>query len=196
MIQVPDGEASVIAETVTSVTRPGATLTGAQRRHVAEVSRGEVTSDGGPLDELTVQLTTAAHTIRADTARELAERGVDSARYTEVLGIVSRLRAVDTMCFGLGAAPAPLPQPVDGPPTGIVDDSAVIDGGWIPTVGAAWPTTALSALPSEQALWETLHSQLYLTMAGMADLDADRGLHRTQIELVAARTSLLNECFF
>jgi AhpD family alkylhydroperoxidase len=35
---------------------------------------------------------------------------------------------------------------------------------------------------------------LYRSCSGMGDLDADRGLHRTQMELVAARVSLLDDC--
>ena len=69
-------------------------------------------------------------------------------------------------------------------------------GGWVPTVGPASPPSALSSVPDEHEAMHDLHAIFYLAVADMADLDADRGLHRTQMELVAARTSLLNECFF
>jgi hypothetical protein len=41
-----------------------------------------------------------------------------------------------------------------------------------------------------------LQAAFYLATGEMGELDVQRGLHRTQMELVAARTSLLNECFF
>ncbi len=41
-----------------------------------------------------------------------------------------------------------------------------------------------------------LHGPIYLTYEEMADLDFRRGLHRSQMELVAARTSAINECFY
>jgi hypothetical protein len=66
----------------------------------------------------------------------------------------------------------------------------------VSTVGAIGPPTALSSVRREAADQEALHEVLYLSYSGMGDLDADRGLHRTQMELVAARVSLLNDCFF
>ena len=41
-----------------------------------------------------------------------------------------------------------------------------------------------------------VEAAFYLATGEMGELDVQRGLHRTQMELVAARTSLLNECFF
>lgn len=109
---------------------------------------------------------------------------------------MARLNAVDTFCFGVGQNLPELPASVTGEPTRAISSNASIDGGWVPTVGPAWPPTALSLVPGEHEAMHELHGAFYLTIEGMADLDAHRGLHRTQMELVAARTSLLNECFF
>lgn len=66
--------------------------------------------------------------------------------------------------------------------------------GWVPTVGAIGPPSALSAVPAEAAAQEALHGVLYLSYADMADQRAERGLTRAQMELVAARVSWLNDC--
>ena len=66
----------------------------------------------------------------------------------------------------------------------------------MPTVGVISPPTALQAVPTEAAVQEELHGALYLSYADMADLAAVRGLSRAQMELVAARVSYLNDCFF
>jgi pyrroline-5-carboxylate reductase len=43
---------------------------------------------------------------------------------------------------------------------------------------------------------EALHGPAYLSFAEMTDPAIKKGLSRAQIELVAARTSAVNECFF
>ena len=212
-IEPPAAETALLERTARSMTTAGATLTGEQRRGLAVRSRsltGGGLGDGGgdttasppppsasdPLDELTHRLTVAPASLRQGFVRELEEVGIPSSTYVETLGLVARLTAVDTFAFGLGLDPVALPPATDEPPTGEVADEATIDGGWIPTVGPASPPTALSLVPGEHRAMHDLHGVFYLSIPDMADLDAERGLHRTQMELVAARTSLLNECFF
>ena len=205
-VGLPPAETALLESTARSMATAGATLGGNQRRHLAVLSRSLV--DGGdgastappssnrPLEELTHRLATAPATIRPSWIQELEQTGIPSSTYVEVLGLVSRLIAVDTFAFALGTEPVPLPEAADDWPTGELDDEAVLDGGWVPTVGRASPPTALSLVPAELRAMLELHEVFYLSIPDMGDLDADRGLHRTQMELVAARTSLLNECFF
>lgn len=212
-LETPAAEAGLLERAARSMVTAGPTLTGAERRELAVRSRslaeGPAATEGGgqpmpapppsstdPLDELTHRLTVAPASIRRAFVREMEHSGVHASTYVEVLGLVSRLTAIDTFAFGLGVAPADLPPAVDGRPTQELADEATIDGGWVPTVGPASPPSALSLTPSEHRAMLELHDVFYLAIPAMGDLDADRGLHRTQMELVAARASLLNECFF
>ena len=63
-------------------------------------------------------------------------------------------------------------------------------------VGGASITQALSLVPAENAELERLHGPLYLTFDEMSDPAIHKGLSRPQMELVAARTSAHNECFY
>lgn len=205
-LDIPPAEAQLLERTARSMATAGATLDGSRRRGLAVLSRsltgpsagatGERPSSGEPLEELVHQLTVEPATVREARVRELERLGVPASTYVEALSLVARLTAIDTFSFAIGAEPTEIPPADDGPPTGRVAGDASLDGGWVPTVGPASPPSALSLLPDEHDALHDVHGVLYLSVAQMADLDADRGLHRTQMELVAARTSLLNECFF
>ncbi len=149
-----------------------------------------------PAAEAAERLSVEAHHVSAAWLDELEGRGLERRAYVEVLGVVSRIRAVDTTLFGLGQPERPLPVPAPGAPTGEVVATAQTDGGLVPTVGRAGPPNALSAVPDEHEALHELHGAMYLSLEEMRDLDIDRGLGRAQMELVAARTSLLNDCFF
>ncbi|WP_394935497.1 hypothetical protein [uncultured Ilumatobacter sp.] len=73
----------------------------------------------------------------------------------------------------------------------------------MPTIGVAFPPTILSAVPPENEAMFDVHTTLYLAPDSnpdgnsMGNMNAVReGLNRSQMEFVAARTSLLNDCFF
>jgi len=184
--------------------RPGTWLTGAQRVAVAASARGGK-ADG----VISPAATEAARRIHDEPAtitdgwiNGLEADGLTRLAYVEVLGIVARLRALDTFTFGLGRSPRPLPDPTVGEPTRVTVDGAAFDGGWVPTVGAAGPPNALSAVQAEHDALHDLHGNLYLEPRGgpgntMGNMQVVRdGLNRSQIEFVAGRTSLLNDCFF
>jgi hypothetical protein len=56
--------------------------------------------------------------------------------------------------------------------------------------------TALSLVPDEVRTLKDLSAAHYLSPEKMIDLGAGRSLDRAQIELIAARVSVLNECFY
>lgn len=179
----------------------GTWWTGAERVAVAATARAA--RDGAdrpiglpdPAAEAAERLSIEAHHVSAAWLDELERRGLERVAYVEILGVVSRIRAVDTALFGLGHPERPLPAPAAGEPSRETT-RAQVDGGLVPTIGRAGPPNALSSVPDEHEALHDLHGAMYLSLEEMRDLRIERGLDRAQMELVAARTSLLNDCFF
>lgn len=207
-LDVPADITAVQDRLWTRLAHAGTWFTGAERVAIASAARGDATTDDAP--SAPAPALVAARTIhdepasiRQDWIDELQSDGLTLAEYVEVLGVVAQLRALDTVTFGLGRGIRPLPAPVDGEPSRTVVAEAAFDGGWVPTVGAASPPTVLSSVPAENAGMHELHAALYLAADGanegnsMGNWQVVRdGLTRSQLEFVAARTSLLNDCFF
>jgi hypothetical protein len=117
--------------------------------------------------------------------------------YVELVGIVCRMVAIDTAAFGLGLDAPPLPVPSNGDPSGALADDVDIVDAWVPTQGPAFPPSALSAVPGATELLFDVHDVLYLSIEEMGSNDAARnGVSRAQLELTAARTSFVNDCFY
>lgn len=183
---------------------PGTWLTGSERVAVARTARGG--GAGGDISAAAADAALRIHDHPAMITEQWIEGlevdGLSRLAYVEILGIVSRLRALDTFAFGLGRAPRPLPDPIAGAPSGAIVDAASYDGGWVPTVGPAGPPNALSAVQAENDALLDVHGHLYLEPRGgdgftMGNLSVVRdGINRSQMEFIAARTSLLNDCFF
>jgi hypothetical protein len=177
---------------------PGTWLTGAERVDLISIVR-----DPDAAVDLDVPTSRAAAAVAHDAASITAESvdglesgGLARERYVEVVGVVSRVAAIDTYERGLGRPPRDVPTDRPGEPTRSVVAAARRRAGWVPTVGAIGPPSALSAVAAEAAAQEALHGALYLPYADMVDLHAERGLTRAQMELVAARVSYLNDCLF
>ncbi len=181
----------------------GTWWTGMERVAIAEearLARSDAASPGalpGPAVSAARRVSVDAATIRRTDIEHWAAAGLDPFAYVELVSIVSRLAAIDVAAFGLGMDEHPLPEPLPGEPSHHRPDDAVVSDGWVPTVGPAWAPGSLSAVPDEVDAMFDVHGVLYLTMEQMGDNEIVRdGIHRTQIELTAARTSWLNECFY
>lgn len=181
---------------------PGTWWSGAERVALAAVARAARAGEPLPAPDLPAAAVDAAARLSADPHVDLAwvedleERDLEPPAYVEILGVVARLDAVDTFLFGIGAPTRPLPDPRPGEPSRSPVPGAAINEGFVPTVGTAFAHNALSAVAAEQEAQYDLHGVLYMTMEEMGDLEIVRDLDRAQIEFVAARTSLLNDCFF
>jgi hypothetical protein len=138
--------------------------------------------------------------------------GIEAGPYVEIVGIVTTVVSIDSFCRGLGLPPHPLPTPVAGEPSRYRPAGATTGNAWVPTItflrarGAeadlydGRPTgnvmTALSLVPDEVRTLKDLSATHYLSPEKMIDLGAGRSLDRAQMELIAARVSVLNECFY
>lgn len=119
-------------------------------------------------------------------------------RYIELVGIVSRVVAVDTVTRLLGCVLEPLPSPTTGSPSRSPSPPSVKKRStWVAMASPPVPPNVLAAVPAAQQTMIEVTEALYMTGPEMADPDITiSGLHRTQIEVVATTTSLANECFY
>jgi hypothetical protein len=182
----------------------GTWWTGAERVALAATARAAREATPAPDVALPEAARDAAARLAADPhvdqewIDDLVARGLALEPYVEILAVVSRLIAVDSFLFGVGLPLRPLPGSAshDEPTRQVVAD-AVLQGAFVPTTGVPFPPTALTAVPPEAEALGDLHTVLYLSMFDMGDQALVRDdLSRMQIELVAARTSLLNDCFY
>jgi len=180
----------------------GTWWTGAQRVALAAAARAAREGDElpdvdlpAPAVEAAVRLSVDPHVDQAWVA-DLVARGLALEPYVEILAVVSRIAAVDTFLFAIGHQQRPLPdEGSHTEPTRELVAEATIQGAFVPTTGVPFPPTALTAVPPEGEALGDLHTVLYLSMFDMGDQALVRDdLSRIQIELVAARTSLLNDC--
>jgi len=180
----------------------GTWWSGRERVDVARAARlarfgGEDSPSVLPSVAIEVAATTSAWpaSIRRTWVEKMAGE-IGYHRYVEIVGVTSRLAAVDTFHTGLGVEYEPLPDPESGEPSHSEEPLTRPGAGWVPMVGGASITQALSLVNAESTAQEDMHGPLYLTYEGMAQLDYVGGLSRAQMELVAARTSAINECFY
>ncbi|MGI9601027.1 MAG: hypothetical protein ACR2QE_04025 [Acidimicrobiales bacterium] len=180
----------------------GTWWTGVQRVAIAATARAARDGDGTPTGDLSQAATDAAIRLSVDPhvdqrwIDDLVARGLALGPYVELLAIVTRISAIDSFFFGIGVDRPELPDALPGDPSRLVVEEAEIQGALVPTVGVPFPPTALSSVPAETDALMDLHEVLYLSMFEMGDQHLVKDLHRIQIEFVAARTSLLNDCFY
>ncbi|MEM7284836.1 MAG: hypothetical protein AAF480_00660 [Actinomycetota bacterium] len=182
---------------------PGTSWTGAERVALAGHARAAREGGRAPDDaalpagaaEAAARIAAAPH-VDATWLGGLLDAGLSPEAYVEIIGIVGRVSAVDSLMFGVGAQPQPLPVPIDGEPSRATAEGASMNGALAPTVGPPGAPSALSAVPAEVDAMFALHGVLYLSLEEMADPTIEKTLTRAQMELIAARTSLLNDCFY
>jgi len=189
---------SVIDDQWARLGAAGTWMDGAERAVLVGLVRSPDASehDGDPATVAATLVAQRAPSITRDTVDDLEGRGLRREHYVEIVGVVSRIAAIDTYERGVGRAVRPTPDVRSGSPTREEVPAARRRAGWVATVGAIGPPTALGSVPAEAAAQEELHGALYLAYADMVDLHAARGLTRSQMELVAARVSHLNDCHF
>ena len=178
--------------------------------------RGEHEAWGG----LSALVVDAIHRVRTDPGRltrdwldSVIAAGLSMAHYVELVGIVTMVTGVDFFARALGIAPFRLPEPCAGVPSRRLPPAARPGVAWVPMIapedasgpdadvygdGAFMPNImrALSLVPDELRMLRRLSATHYLPVEQIPDPMARRALDRMQIELVAARVSALNECFY
>lgn len=151
--------------------------------------------------------------------RIISADGMDDARYVDMLGVVVHVFSVDEFHRALGLPLEPLPEPASGAPRRRRSSKAEHLSGWTPIVqpwmcdpedrdiypGMDWAANVLSALSlvPENVRWlaelSAAHYLPHHRVGSAMRVDSDgwsRAISRPQIELIAARVSALNECFY
>lgn len=184
---------------------PGTWWTGEQRVALAAVARAAYVDRPTPDDaSLTEPARSAAELLAKEPAAvtegmilEWESRGLDSNHYIELIAVVSQVTTVDTFHRAMGLDLEPLPTPHPGEPSRALPDSpARKTKAWVPMVGPPTIPASLSAVPAEMAALEALSGPAYLSYQEMSDPAIRKALSRAQMELVAGRTSAINECFY
>ncbi|NND74675.1 MAG: hypothetical protein HKN44_06670 [Ilumatobacter sp.] len=119
--------------------------------------------------------------------------------YTELVGVTAIASVLDTFDRAMGRPEPTIPEPIDGEPARVRPDDVGDVGAWVSqTTG---PTRAnvsrtLSLVPETNRLWRQLVDTFYSRGTEFMNLSWDFPLSRPQAELIAARTTALNECFY
>lgn len=190
------------------------------RERKAALSATAVSGTHDSLGELPENVVEAIHRIRTDPARlskawfdRVIAGGLAETHYVELVGVVTLLAGVDYFARALGIAPFPLPVPIAGEPSRRRPASAKPGTAWVPMIApedADGPEAdlyggmpfvpnimrALTLVPDEARALQRSSNAHYVHVARIGDPTARRALDRMQMELVAARVSALNQCFY
>jgi hypothetical protein len=147
--------------------------------------------------------------------------GTPDVEYVEILGVIATIVTIDTFCRALGVPNHALPMPMPGVPHRRRPRTAHQRGeAWVPMIhpkdlegdldteeekalAKYWGGVlanirrALSLVPEEAFAWFELVETQYLPGKWMRDFSQEfRAITHAQIELIAGRVSVLNQCFY
>lgn len=172
--------------------------------------------------ELPAAAIEAIHLITTGPARltkqwyqQLLSEDFTDGHYVELVGILVTIVCIDTIHRTLGIVLEPLPQPVDGSPSRVRPMTATLtDQAWVPMISAAaahgtaesdlYPSKrtgnvimAMSLVPDAVRMLNTTQKAHYVDIGSLGFAgESYRAISRPQIELLASRVSVLNDCFY
>lgn len=164
----------------------------------------------------------AVHRIVADPGRlsqawfrEVVDGGLSEEAYVELLSVVAITTAVDTFDRGRGVALRALPDVLPGAPTRRRPKGAKPGLGWMPMLAPEDVTAedpplyasagriggnvhrALSLVPQAMMQFWDLFETMYLPQDAMRDFAREyRAIEHAQIEMLAARVAVRNQCVY
>jgi len=186
----------------------------------AALSPYTVEGEHDRVSELPEPAIEAIHAIVCDSSRltrgwyeSVLSDGLSDGQYVEIVGTVTALISTDRFCRGLGLPLHALPEPGEGGPSRYRPASAGPDEAWVPLVprdnagtpeADLWPSGSLgniirtmSLVPDEVRTLRDLLQAHYVPFEKVREPNAGTGaLSRPQMELVAAKVSIMNDCFF
>lgn len=174
----------------------------------------------GALPETVVEV---IHRIRTDSGRlteawyrKVLDSGLSETDYVEIVAVISIATALDTLAVGLGVPMRTLPRPEGGAPTRHRPAGAKPGLAWVATLEQEdvaeidpdpYPGKtpdlianihrAMSVVPAEVAAFFALDDVIYLPQWAMKDFSKEfRAITHAQMELLAARVSMINRCTY
>lgn len=205
-----------------SLAGPGDWLTGAQRLEAWEHARDSATNelDAARLESispnavegthpaglhLSAEAVEVVHRVASDPGRltrswaddMIAALGEES--YTELVGVTAISMTLDRFADAMGAPRAEVLDPNEGDPSRVRPSGVGDIGAWVSQDlddARANVSRALSLVPAANESWRSLVDSHYSRGLEFFSLEWDRALSRPQVELLAARTTALNECFY
>ena len=157
------------------------------------------------------RITNHVSTLTRDWYDSFVPDQVSAEQYVEVLSLVSMANMVDRFADSLSMDRLALPEPRAGEPSRYRPDGVEIARHWVPTApleDTHWspdmPMEApnvrrtLNLVPAEAAVLWVLIDAHYIAGGILSELDSGRNwsIERPHFELLATRTSALNECFY
>ncbi|MGI9327806.1 MAG: alkylhydroperoxidase-related (seleno)protein [Pseudomonadales bacterium] len=150
--------------------------------------------------------------MTAAAINALSDQGLSDAHYVEALGIAVAVRSIDQTCRALGAPLHQLPTPVPGEPSRTRPDVEPAGEAFVPMLAARQPAPpnddlwdensiyyglrAMSLVPDAVRDLRILSAAQYIPLDKAADFSHGRSLGREQMELLATRVAVINECFY
>lgn len=222
-IDLPIREKTITSQRMSweMIAGPGRWWTGAERVEIARIGRAARDFEAASSDILPESAAYAIQKLVVDNAnlnrdwyREIiSSEGMTEDRYVELVAVVVHTLSIDEFHRALGLELEPLPASVPGEPTRQRPAEAEQRYSWPPIVPKSglnpgdemlygpmeWGANVISALSliPENVRWlHDLSEGHYLSFAEMRMPDPLRAISRPQIELIAARVSSLNECFY
>ena len=197
--------------------RPGAWWTGPQRigiaEHVRKSAPRPLWDRPPPLEtlsdeangELTIfeaavveRVAVSPSSINIETYEHIIQR-MGENKYAELAAVISQIVPIDHLHDALGLGREELPVPREGAITTERPSGLVTGIGFLPTLpteGLPHVAVALSLSLADNARRMLLVRAMYSGDSFNDMVWTHRSLNRPQVELVAARTSALNECFY
>lgn len=129
---------------------------------------------------------------------------IGEGAYAELVAIVILVLPIDRFCLAVGRELQALPEPQAGEPLREYPEDLVDNGAWIRQTASAVAnkelvnvSRAVSVCPIENGLRRDLVDAMYMEGHSFFDKLWDRkSLSRTQLEIAATRTSVINHCFY
>lgn len=156
--------------------------------------------------ELSAPAVEVLHRISSDPgrlSRTWADQMIEALgeeTYVELVGVAAIASTLDLFFWAMHGEDVPLPaaDQTTGPANHRPDDVGEV-GAWVAQstgVSMANVSRSLSLVPVTNKTWVSLVQAMYSRGPEFLDLEWERPLSRPQVELVAARTTAENECFY